>query len=752
MEEFSVIVVEGNPPEQSPIPAIERIWSRTAAVLRHYAWFNTDEFRVQAFQHGILATGDLLSPSLFGDGTDRCRGSFAFRHLVFFRFAEGPEEYFWITAQLDRCYALGALYLPAHRLALTLYPFTVSAELLAAFEQFRASAHRRAPRPGATGGTPVVVSGFFHIIHHLWNELPAIERAVDAGLAGQMRVACLYQPLGPLDQLFPELAGRVEALTEAGLAAKHASVEMFTALGAWTIPHTTQARVLQVADRHAGREARAERERFRQRHWPIVWLSVKPPQRTCSDQAAVMAAVMQGIQARYPHAGFLLNGVSYPWDLGSNANYLVWLKDMLEKASAKTAEIIDATMARLAGGLRDRTRILSRLPVTEEICWAAMVDFYVCHGGTMQNKLGWLRAVPGVIHSNTKFLAEAPPVPPVSYGRQVEYRVPDSLIIDVDAANYTPDELARRDQNYSFKSIGAFVDFVVATLGSLDLQPGPGWSDAVPAGPQGSMTADAAPDGAGSRLGYHRTFRQGDAFAHRGSYYTDFMALLDRHLRPGGYFEIGTDTGTSLNCFSCDAVCVDPEFRITGPVWQGRRRTLLFQCTSDDFFGRERLDALLPDGLDIAFLDGMHRAEYLLRDFMNTERMAHRRTLVLVHDCLPLNARMAERVARFGDESEGAYRDAWTGDVWRVLFALKRRRPELVVRYLDCPPTGLVAISNLHPGSAVLMEEYDAIVAEMMSLEFTPDRLEELWALYPIVDTAALAANPADITSVLNCH
>ena len=51
-----------------------------------------------------------------------------------------------------------------------------------------------------------------------------------------------------------------------------------------------------------------------------------------------------------------------------------------------------------------------------------------------------------------------------------------------------------------------------------------------------------------------------------------------------------------------------------------------------------------PKGPDIAFLDGMHRAEYLLRDFMNTERFSHERTLILLHDCLPVNARMADGV------------------------------------------------------------------------------------------------------------
>lgn len=151
-------------------------------------------------------------------------------------------------------------------------------------------------------------------------------------------------------------------------------------------------------------------------------------------------------------------------------------------------------------------------------------------------------------------------------------------------------------------------------------------------------------------------------------------------------------------------------------------------------------------------LDGLHRAEYLLRDFINTERSAHRRTLVLLHDCLPLNSRMAERKPRPGDDSEGAYRDAWTGDVWRVLFALQLRRPDLHLRFLDCPPTGLVAVSNLNPSSTTLRDGYLAAVQEMTSLELDPERMAALWGMHSFLNTTALAAAPEDLTAVLCCR
>lgn len=245
----------------------------------------------------------------------------------------------------------------------------------------------------------------------------------------------------------------------------------------------------------------------------------------------------------------------------------------------------------------------------------------------------------------------------------------------------------------------------------------------------------------------------GDAlFTHSGIPYLHFFQLVNACLAPRSYFEIGTNSGGSLKQFGCDAVCVDPEFVIEQAVWNKRKRTLLFQMTSDDFFADYDLRAYFPAGPDVVFLDGMHRAEFLLRDFIKTERLAHDRTLLFMHDCLPLNRRMAERMAQMGPESEGDLRHFWTGDVWRVLFALKSFRPELKVRYLDCPPTGLIVIDNLNPASVVLSQHYDQVMAEIMAIQLDDDRIRELWNLFPTVDTARLAASPADITAVLNCR
>ena len=189
----------------------------------------------------------------------------------------------------------------------------------------------------------------------------------------------------------------------------------------------------------------------------------------------------------------------------------------------------------------------------------------------------------------------------------------------------------------------------------------------------------------------------GPQLRHDGIGYLNFMATLSQHLRCRNYFEIGTAAGHSLRAFRCDAVCVDPRFKVSQDVLQGRRRAHFFQMTSDAFFNHYSLRLFLPGGADVAFLDGLHHFEALLRDFINTERFCHDRSVILLHDCLPLNERMAERDFREDEAEDADTRTAWTGDVWRLLPILQKYRPDLRVQQFDCGPTGLIACTRLAP-------------------------------------------------------
>jgi len=224
---------------------------------------------------------------------------------------------------------------------------------------------------------------------------------------------------------------------------------------------------------------------------------------------------------------------------------------------------------------------------------------------------------------------------------------------------------------------------------------------------------------------------------HGGVRYLEFIKFLAQQIAPSSYFEIGTRMGASLSQVDCDAICVDPAFAVSTNVIKKRRRSFFFQMTSDDFFASYDIRQFFPEGVDLAFLDGMHQFEFLLRDFINAEKACRNDSVIFLHDCLPHTKNITNRVQTPG---------AWAGDVWKVLPILKKFRPEIKVVMFDCPPTGLVACTNLNPNSSVLSEMYDQVVAEYLDVTDLPS---DLHSMYPRGDTKALFEHPETLDAIL---
>ena len=442
------------PPTRSLAP----IWDHVSAVLRHHRFLNTDDAAIARIQQEALREGALISPSIYGGKDDVSTESFYVPHVFAYLFRHPRGDYLWLTAQLDRGYGFGVLLLPGLDLAIALYPFSVSDGLLRRLSEARASARRGAAAGAAT--RPMLVTGHFHMMHVLWNELSAIDRALTQEALDGCEVGHMHQPLGPLDELFPELHGRTRALPDDD-AAVNAWATMPVGLGARTIPTSTRDRLRATAHKLAKPHQLSETDVFREQHRPIFWLSVKPPNRSLRDQARVLAGLMTRLRSSYSQAGFLLNGVSFPWDDATNPNYDAWFHDTMARASRGTATIIEEIYPLLEPDVRASTRIVSDVGILEEICWSRIADFYFCHGGSMQNKIAWINDVSGVIHSNSNFIASFRGMVPPTSGSAQSYFAPGTLITDDDVGQYTPLELARKDQNYAIAAIDDLAAFVI---------------------------------------------------------------------------------------------------------------------------------------------------------------------------------------------------------------------------------------------------------------------------------------------------
>ena len=185
--------------------------------------------------------------------------------------------------------------------------------------------------------------------------------------------------------------------------------------------------------------------------------------------------------------------------------------------------------------------------------------------------------------------------------------------------------------------------------------------------------------------------------------YLDFLTGLHEAVRPRAYLEIGLRHGHSLALAGCPALGVDPAFNLKVPLGDNVE---LLRETSDEYFGRSK--PLRPLGgrrPDMAFIDGMHLAEFALRDFMGMERLSPWTGVIVFDDILPRTAEEAARDRRTR---------AWTGDVYKVLGVLARHRPDLICLRVGTRPTGLLLVLGLDPSNRVLSLRQDLLLEQIV--------------------------------------
>ena len=192
-----------------------------------------------------------------------------------------------------------------------------------------------------------------------------------------------------------------------------------------------------------------------------------------------------------------------------------------------------------------------------------------------------------------------------------------------------------------------------------------------------------------------------------GPSYREVLRFLHEQLRPQCYLEIGVEHGSTLQLAIHSEVVlgVDP---VPRPIpHRLPAATRLFHMTSDAFFATHTRSSLLAERhLDLAFVDGMHWFDFVLRDFHNVERWSKPGSMVVLHDCLPVAEVAAAR------ERQTTF---WVGDAWKALDGLLKHRPDLHVSVVPCYPSGLVIIQHLDPRSETLPRRAAAFYEEYLA-------------------------------------
>jgi hypothetical protein len=194
-----------------------------------------------------------------------------------------------------------------------------------------------------------------------------------------------------------------------------------------------------------------------------------------------------------------------------------------------------------------------------------------------------------------------------------------------------------------------------------------------------------------------------------GEGYLVWLQRFHEVLRPESYLEIGVAGGDTLALAGPPtyAIGVDPEPKITVPI---HAQVKIFSETSDDFFAKDYLTPLLHQNpLTLAFIDGAHVFAQCLRDFMHVERFCSERSLVLLHDTIPLNE-VTQRPDR--------QRKFYTGDVWKTVVCLKHYRPDLDIFTIATPWSGLTVVTGLDPSSRILADSYGEAIQHFTNVPY----------------------------------
>jgi tetratricopeptide (TPR) repeat protein len=199
-----------------------------------------------------------------------------------------------------------------------------------------------------------------------------------------------------------------------------------------------------------------------------------------------------------------------------------------------------------------------------------------------------------------------------------------------------------------------------------------------------------------------------------GDDYISILSRLHQYINPKSYVEIGVFEGESLALtqHSTLSIGIDPFPHIRKEI---KSYAKIYPITSDEFFKTYNLfEELKTRKLSLAFIDGLHHSEQLLMDFINLERYSDNDTVIILHDCLPINRLIAGRTRSTA---------FWAGDTWKVVPFLIKYSPDLNINVIPTAPSGLGIITNLDPNSTLLLEKYSQFISEHQNQDLPYDHL-----------------------------
>jgi hypothetical protein len=390
------------------------------------------------------------------DGQERvCDGTlFAPMKAFAWRFPAPTGDFWLISSGPDRGYEIDGVYDPVRR-CLSLpsdHDSTVAIYLVRHIRAVAGAPHGKGQRARLVLGHP-------NFAHFLWNEVPALlelESRTASGIAG---ILLAHEPILPFEKLFDwALAPLVSPITREashGHRARFHAGALFAA-GSTRINLAARERVTQRCRNAAAEVPMPEPGVVR------LWLSLRALYRHPVNQIETFVALLRGLSRCGPRFEVLLDGYSLQQDIEVPGRYDI------DRERGNRAEVIVMArdlVARCRGWVGGPALIdITGCGIVESIAYAATAQYYICHHGTQQHKIGWLHAVPGLIHASPSIVATQPAgwVADQCEGALLPAYLPNHFVSEAKTENERPGQPYFADYCFNDPKIAA--DAMIAAL------------------------------------------------------------------------------------------------------------------------------------------------------------------------------------------------------------------------------------------------------------------------------------------------
>jgi hypothetical protein len=131
------------------------------------------------------------------------------------------------------------------------------------------------------------------------------------------------------------------------------------------------------------------------------------------------------------------------------------------------------------------------------------------------------------------------------------------------------------------------------------------------------------------------------------------------------FLEIGTQNKNNYKLINInEKSCVDPDLNSNAD----------YIMTSDEYFKNNF------QKYDIIFIDGLHHADYVYRDIINSLNILNKNGSIIVHDVIPFSYE-SQIIPLKKAYNNGA--EAWNGDVWKAWIKLRIERDDLSMKCVN---------------------------------------------------------------------